>query len=451
MSPRLVVLGLDCASPRLVFELLRDELPNLRALSDRGRHGTLRSVSPPITVPAWACMTTGLDPGELGLYGFHVHEEPPLASRLARSTDVRAPHVWDRLGAAGHTVAALFVPPSTPPRGVRGVSAACFLSPPGAPWTFPESLGSTLEEELGPYPADVEAFRDRPVEDVLAALERMVDHHFDVAERVLARHEPDFLMLVEIATDRLHHVAYAHLDPSHPAHVPTSPLVDRARGVYRRLDARVGALVRAMPPTTTFLIVSDHGARPLEGAFCVNDWLIERGFLHLARPLARGARLQLADVDWTRTRAYGEGGYAGRVHLVRNGERIDPRDDDATLAAIEVGLTGLRDHRERSVSFRVERPHRTYRRVRGRAPALQLYPGDLAYRVVGTVGHPALFLPTDDRGPDACNHDWEGLFVAAGDGVIPSAARQRASLLDVAPTIAARFGLPSEGRNLFVD
>ena len=32
--------------------------------------GPLRSVDPPITVPAWSCMMTGRDPGELGIYGF---------------------------------------------------------------------------------------------------------------------------------------------------------------------------------------------------------------------------------------------------------------------------------------------------------------------------------------------------------------------------------------------
>ena len=30
----------------------------------------LRSVDPPITVPAWSCMVSGRDPGELGIYGF---------------------------------------------------------------------------------------------------------------------------------------------------------------------------------------------------------------------------------------------------------------------------------------------------------------------------------------------------------------------------------------------
>ena len=70
MSRRVAVIGLDCADPKLVFDRWLDELPNIRGLVERGTWGPLRSVDPPITVPAWSCMLTGRDPGELGIYGF---------------------------------------------------------------------------------------------------------------------------------------------------------------------------------------------------------------------------------------------------------------------------------------------------------------------------------------------------------------------------------------------
>ena len=70
VSRRVAVIGLDCADPKLVFDRWLDELPNIRGLVERGTWGPLRSVDPPITVPAWSCMLTGRDPGELGIYGF---------------------------------------------------------------------------------------------------------------------------------------------------------------------------------------------------------------------------------------------------------------------------------------------------------------------------------------------------------------------------------------------
>ena len=53
-----------------MFDRFLDELPNLQRLMASGTWGPLRSVDPPITVPAWSCMTSGRDPGELGIYGF---------------------------------------------------------------------------------------------------------------------------------------------------------------------------------------------------------------------------------------------------------------------------------------------------------------------------------------------------------------------------------------------
>ncbi|MFA9472926.1 MAG: alkaline phosphatase family protein, partial [Deltaproteobacteria bacterium] len=54
--PRMMVIGLDCAAPRLVFDRYRDAMPNLSALMENGTWGSLRSSEPPITVPAWTCM-----------------------------------------------------------------------------------------------------------------------------------------------------------------------------------------------------------------------------------------------------------------------------------------------------------------------------------------------------------------------------------------------------------
>ena len=88
MSRRVAVIGLDCADPKLVFDRWLDDLPNIRQLVERGTWGPLRSVDPPITVPAWSCMLTSRDPGELGIYGFR--NRPGLLLRLARRSPTPA-------------------------------------------------------------------------------------------------------------------------------------------------------------------------------------------------------------------------------------------------------------------------------------------------------------------------------------------------------------------------
>ena len=52
-GPRVAVIGLDCATPSLLFDDLQAEVPTIAALMRRGMYGNLASITPPITVPAW--------------------------------------------------------------------------------------------------------------------------------------------------------------------------------------------------------------------------------------------------------------------------------------------------------------------------------------------------------------------------------------------------------------
>ena len=67
---RLLVIGLDCATPQLVFDAWRKDLPTFDRLMGEGIYGELESTIPPITVPAWTAMLSSKDPGQLGFYGF---------------------------------------------------------------------------------------------------------------------------------------------------------------------------------------------------------------------------------------------------------------------------------------------------------------------------------------------------------------------------------------------
>ena len=72
---RVVVIGLDCATPKTLFEDFIDECPNIKKFMNKGVYGKLRSSDPPITVPAWMIMSTGKKAGTLGIYGFRHRKE----------------------------------------------------------------------------------------------------------------------------------------------------------------------------------------------------------------------------------------------------------------------------------------------------------------------------------------------------------------------------------------
>ena len=101
-GPRVVVIGLDCGTPKLLFDDLNAEVPTLAKLMSEGMYGDLASITPPITVPAWACGMTGTVPGQLGLYGFRNRKDTTYEGlSIAHSGSIKKPAVWDALGAQG--------------------------------------------------------------------------------------------------------------------------------------------------------------------------------------------------------------------------------------------------------------------------------------------------------------------------------------------------------------
>ena len=99
---RVMVIGLDCAAPELVFDRWLADLPNLKSLYDHGLHGELRSCDPPITVPAWSVMMSSKSPGRLGVYGFrnradHSYDRYSIANSLAIKED----RLWEILTKSG--------------------------------------------------------------------------------------------------------------------------------------------------------------------------------------------------------------------------------------------------------------------------------------------------------------------------------------------------------------
>ncbi|HAV41288.1 MAG TPA: nucleotide pyrophosphatase, partial [Acidobacteria bacterium] len=312
---RLLIIGLDCAPPSLIFDRA-DKLPNLNRLMTDGVSGPLRSCDPPITIPAWMVMATGRDPGELGLYGFR-HRKSYEYNKMwiANSTAVKAKTVWDYLGEQGKKSILVGVPPSYPPKPVRGELISCFITPSSEKsYTYPEELKAEIEEHFGPFLFDV-VFRTEDRSEVLKEIYQMTEYHFRVVDYLLDRQDWSLFWLVEIGVDRMHHAFWKFMDKNHHLYKPGNSFESAIYDYYQFLDEKIGQLLKKIDQNTAVLVVSDHGAKGMKGAFCVNDWLIEQGDLVISEPPARGQSVDNLKIDWKRTRAWGWGGYYARIFL----------------------------------------------------------------------------------------------------------------------------------------
>ena len=446
---RLALIGLDCADPVLLRELLPD-LPTLRELAENGSFARLRSVDPPITVPAWMCMMTGKDPGELGVYGFRNRRDHSYGGlRIVNSAAFAgAEPVWDTLGHHGIRSIVLGVPGTFPPRPIAGALVSGFLTPDTqAAYTYPASLAERIRDWVGEYVFDVRQFRTDDKVWLSSQVREMTEKRFTVALRLVAEREWRFFAMVEIGPDRIHHGMWSHHDPTHPHHDAASPYQDTLREYYRFLDQWISRLLNELPSSTEVLVVSDHGAQKMEGGVAINEWLIRNNYLTLTEYPDPQTRMQdlieRGQVDWSRTTAWGEGGYCGRLFLNVAGREPDgivPQQEyDRTCDRLSREIASIPDDTGTPLGSRVQRPEELYRTVAGIPPDLLVYFGDLRWRSIGTVGWNKIHIHENDTGPDDANHSLYGVYISSTRG--KNAERR---LLDIHHEVLRHFGIEDE-------
>ncbi len=443
------IIGLDCLEPTLIARWL-DELPTFARLRRAGVWGRMRSCVPPITVPAWSCMMSSHDPGSLGIYGFRNRTDYSYTGLgFATSDWVKADRLWDVVSAAGKTCSVLGVPGTFPVRPVNGQMVSCFLTPSQkSDWSYPSQLKGEIGSWLGgqEYIFDVVDFRTKDKTRVLADIETMTTRRFTVAREMLRKYSPDFFMMVEMGSDRIHHGFWHYMDPDHRKYEP-GPLSQAIHDYYLQLDRELAQLLDKIDfDDTAVLIVSDHGAKRLDGGVCINEWLRREGYLALkSAPPQAGTPLAKCDIDWSRTRAWGEGGYYARVCLNVKGREpqgiVDPADFETVRDELASKLKGIPDDKGQPMPTEAYVPDEIYRRVQGIAPDLIVIFGDLNWRAVGTLGYDGIYTYENDTGPDEANHAQYGYYNLIAPGLAAQTGGSDVDILDIAPTMLSLMGV----------
>jgi predicted AlkP superfamily phosphohydrolase/phosphomutase len=455
-SPKVFVIGLDCASPELMFDTWRDELPNFKQLIDHGSYSQLMSSIPAITVPAWSSMTSSKDPGVLGFYGFRNRRDYTYDNRfIATGESVKEKRVWDILSQAGKQCIVVGLPQTYPVHPINGHLISSFLTPsttnPRIAWTHPESLRSEIERLLAPevYDVDVPQFRTDDKDFLLKQIYDMTRKRFEVL-RYLLDHKPwDFFMFVEMGVDRIHHGMWAHHDPSHRKHDPASPYLNAIKEYYHYLDQQVGTLLERLPTGTHVITVSDHGVKSMRGGICINEWLQSQGHLTLYDEPSRRrlTPFEKVEVDWSQTTAWGDGGYYGRIFLNVAGREpngiIPAAEYESFRDKLAAQLEAIPDPDGKPLGTVVFKPQEIYREINNVPPDLIVYFGNLGWRSVGSFGHGSIYTFENDTGPDDANHARNGIWIYSHLGHDLGGKRlPDTQLMDFAPTVLDLFGLP---------
>ena len=385
--------------------------------------------------------------------------------------------------------------------------------PPQMPISAPPGFAAQLQHEIGhPYETLGWACITNPLKDYgdstiieQSFMDDMVSTEALREELLMASldraQDWDVYFQVFSTPDRVGHMLFRESDPGHPLYdaqlAETEvqawgqgfPLKDALLHSYKNADRIVGRVLERLErgdfgPDCLLLVVSDHGFSTFRRQVNLNNALYDLGFLKfkdgedLETVLKRPSKERdlLMRVDWTRTQAYSLG--LGEVFINLKGREprgIVPADQyDAVVEQVRQALMGLHDPKDGArVVTSVSRRDELYsgpwwkegtgsRKIRG-VPVEVKHDGfaDLflgyepGYRVSwgNTMGGLDEATVTDNA-----NH-WSGDHVSVDPRHVPGilfsnrrlSQRAESRLLDIAPTMLARYGIDPAPPNTEMD
>ena len=178
--------------------------------------------------------------------------------------------------------------------------------------------------------------------------ERLVQYH-----HALNEFDSGCLFFYFGTPDQISHIFWRDQDPDHPGRIPKQgdKYAKVIEETYIKMDAIVGEAMEAVSDDDTLIVMSDHGFASFRRGFNLNTWLHQNGYI--ARHEAadenappNSATGAFADVDWTKTKAYGIG-LNGLYLNLRGREKngiIEENERAVLLKELTDGLLAVRDN-----------------------------------------------------------------------------------------------------------
>jgi len=480
MSSRAVLIGLDGLGWDVLESALESgEFPTIARLREDGVAADLESTHPPWTPCAWPSLQSGRNPGSHGVFDFFTREG--YQKQLIDRQDVDAPYLPDVADAENKTVISINFPVTHPvPEYENGAVVPGYLAPENVEF-YPSKIREIYKSRYGEYTL----YPEYDAED--KAVEQYIDvarGRKNMATLLDDRYDWDLLAVQFQVTDSIFH--------------DLEDQADRDK-VLSAIDGFVDEIVSLGDDPNVF-VASDHGMGTYHWTFYINSWLANNGYAettqgelsyfrnkkadlkgkdgdsstlgtiletgmatsskvgltpqrihsalstvglakHVERILPEEALVsaQNRTVDWKHSEAFQIFFNSLGVHLNRAGREpggtVDEERYERLRDELIEELGAVTDPDGENVFEEIKRKEAVYSGDHlDDAPDLLLYPRDYDYDVSGSIMGP--FRPYEHQ-----NHKPNGILIAAGSDV-EAASIERASIFDVAPTVAAALGIP---------
>jgi len=331
---------------------------------------------------------------------------------------------------------------------------------PALPLSTPKSYSRELAEEVGEF------YTQGISEDTKALSAGVLDdkEYLEQARTVLAEHRQIFdaefpkfhsglFFFYFSSLDLNSHMFWRLIDPQHPEYdaALAAQYGSALSEFYQQIDQVLGQVMQRVDDHTTVLVLSDHGFAPYNRSFNLNTWLLENGYITLNREPNPDQSQAFANVDWSRTRAYGlglNGLYLNLKGRERDGTVAPGASADALLVEIKEKLLGVRDPENNQAAItRVDRARDVYQGPHSAQGPDLLVGYNRGYRagwqtILGNFPADVFENNTNPWSGDHCMDYTLVPGVLLSNRAIDAA---NPALTDIAPTIFAQFGIPQSG------
>ncbi|WEL16593.1 Phosphodiesterase of AP superfamily [Halorhabdus sp. SVX81] len=417
-DPRVAFFGIDGVPYSLIAEH-DEEFEHLHALATEGAGGAIDSIVPPESSACWPSLTTGVNPGETGVYGFQDREVGSAETYVPMGRDVQATRLWDRVQSAGRDATVLNVPVTFPPQRDVQRMVSGFLSPGVEEAAYPDELRDTLEELEYRIDVNAKLGHDDDKSDFLADAHETLEKRFEAFKHYIEADDWDLFFGVFMTTDRVNHFLFKHYEED-------GEYKEEFLEFYRTVDQYLGELRELLDDDVTMMVASDHGFTTLDYEVHLNEWLEQEGWLTFDTDDPE----ELADLDES-TKAYSL--IPGRFYInleEREANGGVPEEDYEDIRAdLKAKLQALEGPDGNPVADRVVTKEDAFRGDHDDiAPDLVVIPNHGFDLKAGFKGSESVF----GTGPRNGMHSFDNASLLIEDD---DATVSGADLYDVAPTI----------------
>ena len=270
-APRVAFFGIDGVPYSLIADN-PETFPNLTALAEEGAGGAIDSIVPPESSACWPSLTTGVNPGETGVYGFQDRENGSYDTYVPMGQDVRATRIWDRVAENGRDATVLNVPVTFPPQRNVQRMVSGFLSPSVEKAAYPDELREYLQGSGYRIDVNAKLGHDEDKTEFIEDAHETLDARYEAFSHYNEQDDWDLFFGVFMTTDRVNHFLFEDYERDGTNR-------ELFMEFYAQVDEYLGKLREQLPEDVTMVVASDHGFTTLDHEVHCNAWLRENGWL----------------------------------------------------------------------------------------------------------------------------------------------------------------------------